>query len=377
MKHYDVIVLGAGSMGMAAGYYLAKRGIKTLLIDSYDPPHANGSHHGDTRLIRFAMQEDPAHVPFAIRAVELWKETERQTKRKLFAKTGVLNVAVPSSAHYRNILDCVNRFQLPVEELSSQEIRYRWPGIKIGEEFIGCHEPSAGVLFSEECIRSHRELAIAMGAVIKTNSPVEDIILHQTGVIVKCRDTSHSADHLVVSAGSWAKKIGSILGLALPLEVMRYTVAWYESVEELFSAEIFPAFFFDIGQSQYYGFPSFQKSGVKIGRYDQWDPVDPDKIDRNFASYPDEEENMRTFLQKFMPESARQFAFGKVCMCTHTPDDNFIIDKHPEYPHVVMAAGFSGAGFKYASVVGDICSRLVTGEPQPLDIASFSVKRFR
>lgn len=91
---YDVIVVGAGSMGMSAGYHLAKLGIKTLLIDAFDPPHQEGRHHGEPRLIRHAYHGGPAYVAMALRAHQLWNELEQATDTSLLIQSGVINMAI-------------------------------------------------------------------------------------------------------------------------------------------------------------------------------------------------------------------------------------------------------------------------------------------
>lgn len=96
--HYDVIVIGAGSVGMAAGYFLAENGQNTLLLDAFDPPHMEGSHHGDTRIIRHAYGEGEKYVPLALKAQALWDELKALSGKQLFLQTGVLNAGCEKSA---------------------------------------------------------------------------------------------------------------------------------------------------------------------------------------------------------------------------------------------------------------------------------------
>ena len=114
--HYDVIVIGAGSMGMSSGYYLAKKGVKTLLVDAFDPPHTNGSHHGDTRIIRHAYGEG-RNVPLALRAQELWDELQKETNLPIFKQTGVLGFGPSDSAFIKEAIASGRQYALPLELL--------------------------------------------------------------------------------------------------------------------------------------------------------------------------------------------------------------------------------------------------------------------
>jgi N-methyl-L-tryptophan oxidase len=375
-KRYEVIVVGAGSMGMATGAYLAKQGTKTLLVDAYDPPHTYGSHHGDTRIIRHAYGEGKQYVPLALRAQQLWGELEEETGFSLFSRTGVLCSGRTDLPFIREMTDSATQYGLPLEVLQAEEIRYRWRGITVPDDFVGCYEPTSGVLFSEECLRAYRQLALAHGAEIRTHAKVERIQMFSDGVIVETREGRYSADSLMISAGAWADKLLTAAGLTLPLKPTRKTVAWFDADEVLYHPEVFPAFLFDLGHEQYYGFPSFNGTGVKVGRHDGGQSVDPDTMNREFGVYPEDEGDVRSFLTRHMPQAAGPLKQGKVCLYTLTPDHHFIIDRHPLYPHVVITAGFSGHGFKFASAVGEIaCKWLRSGQTQ-LDLSMFSLHRF-
>ena len=148
----DAIIIGAGSMGMAAGYYLARGNKKVVLIDPYDPPHAEGSHHGETRLIRHAYGEGENYVPMALRAQELWFELERESGRRLFHQTGVLNIGTPESDFLKNVRRSVEVHSLPADFLTAPEVNERWPGFQLSGELTACYEPNSGILMSEEAI---------------------------------------------------------------------------------------------------------------------------------------------------------------------------------------------------------------------------------
>ncbi|MGV3489625.1 MAG: N-methyl-L-tryptophan oxidase [Tuberibacillus sp.] len=373
-NHYDVIVAGAGSMGMAAGYFLAKNGARTLLIDAFDPPHAQGSHHGETRIIRHAYGEGRQYVTMALRAQELWEELQKETGSRIFERTGVLGAGDPSSPFIAETFASAAQYGLPVERLSADDIKKRWPGITVPDHFVGCFEPNSGVLFSEACIKGYRELALKHGAELKINSPVEAITYDEHGVIVQSRTGTYHANKLIVAAGAWTQKLLSSLNL--PLKPTRKVFAWFETKTKEYSHPNFPAFSFVLEDRTYYGFPSFDDGGLKIGRHDGGEPIQPGTDKPEFGTYDSDEGDLRFFLDRYMPHASGQLKQGKVCMYTLTPDEHFIIDHHPESKNIVIAAGFSGHGFKFSSVIGEILSQLVTGTPVSHDLSLFSLKRF-
>lgn len=377
MENYEVIVVGAGSMGMAAGYYLAKQGVRTLLLDAYDPPHTMGSHHGDTRIIRHAYGEGRGYVPLVLRAQQLWLDLQEAAGTKLFEKTGVLSAGPLPSPFLRELRESAETYGLPLEVLDADEVNARWPGIRLPADFYGCLETNSGVLFPEACIRAYRELAIAAGATIHTGTAVTDLKPDGEGVIVVTNTATYRADKLLLSAGAWNPALLASLGHVLPLVPTRKTVAWFGADEALYSSDQFPAFIFHLEDSSYYGFPSIDQAGVKIGRHDGGLTVDPDQLERTFGALLSDECDVRSFLETYMPQAAGPLRQGRVCLYTMTPDEHFVIDRHPAYPQIVLAAGFSGHGFKFASAVGEAASDLLTTGSATHDLSMFSISRFK
>lgn len=375
-NHYDVVIVGAGSMGIAAGYYLSKLGKRTLLLDANDPPHSLGSHHGDTRIIRHAYGEGRQYVPLALRAQELWRELEQESETKLFSNTGVLCVGAEGSPFIEEVMNSAQEFSLPQEILSSDAIHSRWPGITLPEGLVGCLEKNSGVLFSEECIRAYRKLGIANGMTLVPYTKVVKIEKSAEGTILHTETEQYSADFVVVCSGAWTGKIIEETGVDLPLQPTRKTVSWFECDELLYDSSHFPAFSIDVGNEHYYGFPSINGSGLKIGRHDGGEKVDPDCFNREYLTNSSDESECRNFIQKYLPQANGRLLKGKTCLYTLTPDEHFIIDQHPVFSNFILAAGFSGHGFKFASVVGEIICDLVTKGKTNYDISMFSLKRF-
>ncbi|SOC41484.1 N-methyl-L-tryptophan oxidase [Ureibacillus acetophenoni] len=372
-----MIVVGAGSMGMAAGYFLSKQGIKTLLVDAFDPPHTKGSHHGETRIIRHAYGEGREYVPFALRGQELWYELEKKTHHKIFTQTGVLVYGPKGESDFvAETMEAAKVHSLTVDLLEGEGLNERWPGITVPDNFNAIYEPNSGVLFSENCIRAYRELAEANGAQVLTNTAVEDFEVTEDLVTIHTAKGSYTAEKLIVSMGAWNSKLLSKLGVTIPLQPYRQAVGFFEADESLYSSNVdFPAFMVDTTNGIYYGFPSFGGCGLKVGYHTFGQAGDPDTINREFGAFSEDEANLRKFLAEYMPGANGKLIKGSVCIYTKTPDEHFVIDLHPEYSNVAIAAGFSGHGFKFSSVVGETLSQLVTTGKTEHDISIFSINR--
>ncbi|MFD2131165.1 N-methyl-L-tryptophan oxidase [Pseudogracilibacillus auburnensis] len=374
--HYDHIIVGAGSMGMAAGYYLAREGKKTLLLDAFQPPHDKGSHHGDTRLIRFAYGEGARYVPFVLRAKELWEELETLTDKKVFHRVGILNFTPKDDPYMDNIIQSSKQYNLPVELLTPKEANKRWKGIHLTKDMTSCFEPTSGVLMTQNIIEAYYELAMKAGAEVIGNNRVVKIepVKHIVKITTENGDT-FTADSIILSVGAWSKQIMNDLQADLPITPIRKTFAWYEVVESIYDDSNFPGFTYTDGEKTYYGFPSIDRAGLKIGRHDLGDEVNPDEEKAPFGSVEGDQEDLDLFLKTFMPKVGK-LKYGKTCMYTMTPDKDFIIDLLPNHPNIAIAAGFSGHGFKFASAVGEaLKDLLLMGKPK-IDLSPFSIKRF-
>ena len=373
--NYDVMIIGAGSMGMAAGYYLSKSGKKTLLLDSFHPPHNKGSHHGETRIIRYAYAEGEEYVPFILKAQELWNKLERDTGKSLFIPTGVLSVGNRESNFIQNTISSSTTYSLPLEVMDPAEVQNRWSGITMLNDSVGCFEPTSGVLKCEESIKAYQMLAEMNGATILSNSRVKEIHIQEEKVTIKTSDKTFYSDSLVVAAGAWSGHLLSMLDLNLPLTPVRKTFAWFDANEKIYNANDFPAFAFETSRGLYYGFPSVDGAGLKVGRHDGGERINPDEGMKQFGEIVEDEEDLIQFLNQYLPEIGR-LKDGKTCMYTLTPDEKFVIDVHPKYSNVAIAAGFSGHGFKFSSAVGQALSNLIVSGKNEIDISQFSIDRF-
>lgn len=373
---YDIAIIGAGTMGMAAGAYLAEKKQRTLLIDAFDPPHTNGSHHGDTRMIRHAYGEGRQYVDLVKRAQQLWEKLEKQTGLTIFEQTGVIGLGAKDSAFMKETIEAASTFNLPLEVLSNEQINERWPGFKIPENFIGCFEETSGFIYSENAIRAYKQMALEHGAELVTNTPVQQIEKNEHGnVMMTTESRTFYAKKVIVTVGAWAQRL--LPDLALPIQPTRKVFGWFEAEEDLYQTGKLPAFYIENETEMCYGFPSVDNTGLKIGRNDGGQAINPDEHKQNFGKYNSDEADLRRFLQKFIPHANQKLVQGKTCMYTNSKDNHFIIDTHPNDDAIIFACGFSGHGFKFASSLGEALGELAMFGKTTYDLSNFSLARFK
>jgi sarcosine oxidase len=352
----DAIVVGLGAMGSATAYHLARRGQRVLGFDAFPRGHTQGSSHGESRIIRLAYFEHPNYVPLLRRAYAVWDATQHEARRELLRMTGGVFVGRPGSALVDGSLLSARTHHLPHELLDPDQIRGRVPVFRPHPDEVAVYESSAGVLFPERCIEAHLDLATWGGADLRHGEPVQGWTATSNGVEVRTASGRYAADRLVLTAGAWLSKLLP----DLPLAPERIPVTWFQPRREpeRFTADRFPVFIWDTGVEVFYGSPHLDWPGVKVGRHHQGQLCDPDTVERTATDT--DEAPLRAFVRDRIPDLDGPTASRVVCLYTNTPDEHFLIDHHPTWPNVVFAGGFSGHGFKFASVVGEILADLVT-----------------
>jgi len=374
-NHFDTIVIGVGGMGSAAVYELAKRGQKVLGLERYDIPHSMGSSHGLTRIIRLAYMEDLEYVPLLQRTYELVRETQAKAGEQLLFVTGGIDASAPDDKVFKGSILACKTFDLKHEVYTPKELSKRFPAFHLPGGMMANYQPDSGFLLSERCIVAHVNLATSLGAVIHGREQVVSWDASGEGVKVKTDRNTYSAGHLVITAGAWANKLLTPLrkGLAVP---ERQVLAWLAPKRpEIFSTGNFPIWYIKAPEGEFYGFPVWGIPGFKLGRmHHRGETVDPDKMDRE--CHPEDEALLRAFAERYFPEAAGPTLSLKACIFTNTPDEHFIIDRHPEHPQVLFGAGFSGHGFKFTSVIGEILAELAVDEKTRHDIGFLRLGRF-
>jgi sarcosine oxidase len=370
---WDVIVVGLGAMGSATAYHLAKSGSRVLGLDRFHPPHEFGSSHGLTRIIREAYFEHPSYVPLVQRAYELWVDLEKQAQKKLLVQTGGVMVGPPKGPLVSGALSSAHEHRLRHEVLSSAELQRRFPVFHPEPETVGVWEPRAGVLFPELIVQSHLELAARLGATLHFDEPVLKWEPEGQGVRIHTASRTYTAGRLLLSTGPWVESL--VPNLKLHFSVERQVLYWFEPLSEakFFQVPNCPIYIWQYAPHQFfYGFPNLG-DGVKVALHHDGETAQPDGPRREVDAR--EIENMRAILRRYLPSAEGRLRATAVCLYTNTPDENFVLDRHPLYSQVLLASPCSGHGFKFSSVIGELSAMLLRDQTPPFDLSLFKISR--
>jgi sarcosine oxidase len=371
-KRVDVIALGLGAMGSAAAYHLARRGHRVLGLDRFERGHTYGSSHGKSRIIRQAYYQAPYYVPMAKRSYELWRELETDSGRSLLTITGGLNIGTADGRMVGGALASARSYGLHHELLSPNELAERFPGFRLSDDLVALYEPEAGYLQPEESVFAQLDLAASHGADLRHGEAARSWSVDGDGVRVETARGSYAADYLVLAAGPWTSKL--LQGLDLPLEVVRIVNVHFEpATPERFLPDRCPVHLWLVPEGHFYGFPHIPGQGLKLGRH--WgEVVDPDAIRRDAGEA--ELDPFWRLLTRYMPGSAGKVIETLTCLYTNTPDQDFIIDWHPEHRQVLCCCGFSGHGFKFAPAIGELLADLIERREPHVPTDFMSIDRF-
>ncbi len=376
MQRFDVIVVGLGGIGSAAAFHLASRGARVLGLDRFPIAHDRGSSHGQTRLIRLAYFEHPDYVPLLRRAYALWHDLEARTGEPLLVESGLLMAGPGDGPVITGALASAAAHGLDVERLTAREACNRWPVFALPGSWEAVHERQAGYLFVERCVAAHAAAAERAGATLETAVQVHGWRTDGDGVIVTTDRGEWAADRLVLAPGPWAA--GLLQLPALGLSVLRKSLFWYRpaaAASPSLAAGACPCFAFDAPAGFFYGFPSIDARGVKIAEHSGGRPVaDPLNVDRTVDAA--EEHAIESVIASHLPTLGSSRADHAVCLYTMSPDHHFVVGLHPDHDRVAIAAGFSGHGFKFASVMGEALADLALTASTPLPLGFLSPRRF-
>jgi sarcosine oxidase len=390
-QRYDVIVVGVGAMGSAACYHLAKRGARVLGIDQFSIPNSLGSSHGDSRIIRLCYYEHPDYVPLLLRAYELWRELETSSDEKLLHITGAIYMGREGTSEFiSGAARAAREHSLDHEVLSRAQLRTRYPQFHVPEDYAGFSEPHAGFLLPERVIAAHARLAMAHGAQLRGHTRLCGFSSEHSGVAVRFgahdeqgKLETAQADHLIFCGGAWSDRVlGGEVEKLMKLQVTRQALGWvWPRKPELFQLGVMPIWAIDHEDgTQHYGFPmhAFGRPGFKIAHHFKGEPVaTADALQRTATA--EDEADFRPVLQRYIPDADGPLLSMAICMYTNTPDSHFVIDAHPNAVNrnMTIACGFSGHGFKFASVVGEVLADLALTGRTAHPIEFLGLTRFR
>jgi sarcosine oxidase len=370
---YDVAVAGLGCMGSAIAAHCASRGASVIGLEQFGPAHDLGSSHGKSRMIRKAYFEDPAYVSLLLRAYDLWHDLERDTGEKLLRITGVLSVGEEGSEIISGTRRAATQHGLALEVWSRQQTKGRYPSLELLKDEIALLEPDGGVLDPERAVRAHLKVAGSAGAELRFETTIESWEAGDQGIDLRLSDGSRVvAKTLLLCLGPWFEQTLEALGI--PIRVQRNVQAWFSPATNAYDIDRFPPFLLDRAglPAPLYGFPD-SGDGVKAAFHKFGDVTTAQQIDRTADLERDVAPIVRA-MEQWMPGATATFREAKPCMYTLTPDGHFVIDHHPAYANVILCGGFSGHGFKFATVIGEIGADLALegGSRHPIDFLSLN-----
>ena len=369
-------VVGLGGIGSAILAHCASRGAKVIGLEQFERGHELGASTGKSRMIRKAYFEDSAYVPLVLRAYELWRELERMCGEQLLRTTGVLAVGNEASKIIRGIKRAAREHNLPLESLGRGEVRRRYPTVRLSPDEVAVLEPDAGVLDPERATRAHQRVAETAGAQVCFETGMQSWEVEENGLALQLNDGSRIAvRELVLALGPWIQE--TLVALGISLRVQRNVQVWFAPRLQAYAAPDFPAFLVDRADlpAPLYGFPDFGE-GVKAAFHGAGSLTDPQHLDREVHPSEDVDPLVRA-MEDWMPGAAGTLLDAKPCMYSLTPDEDFIVDRHPAHANVLLCGGFSGHGFKFAPVIGEIAADLLLEGGTRHQIDFLSLTRFR
>jgi monomeric sarcosine oxidase len=378
-SEFEYLIIGAGGMGSATAYHLARDNRSVLLLEQFEIGHTRGSSHGESRIIRLSY-DHPVYVRLAQAAYGLWAELELDADQVLLQRTGGLDLSMPYNPVFEACIASLSALRIRRELLTTDEIHRRFPAFRLADKTIGLYQADAGILPASQCVRVLIDRALHYGAAVVEQSPVRSIRLDDDGAHVQTDTTVYRCRKLIISAGPWAGSLLNTLGISLPLTVTQEQYAFFQTqTPERFLPDRMPVFIHygsTVGsrRGDYYGFPIYGHAGVKVAEHRAGPVVTADT--RTFEVDAERLERLCQYARVTLPATRGEVLHAETCLYTSTPDQHFIIDWLPAYPHVVFAAGFSGHGFKFAILVGRMLADLATRGSTPYPIDLFTLKRF-
>lgn len=376
MRMLEVIIVGGGVMGAATAYALARRGRRVLLLEQFAIGHARGSSHGLSRQIGFAYPK-AYYTHLAMSAYRAWTDLEADAGQRLLIKTGVLTLGNANLTHLQLCAANLAAAGIRFEQLSAAELRARFPQLAVTDQTIGLYQSDGGMLPASRCVATLIEQARRYGATVAVGVRVDRITPDGSGVRVDAAGATYYAQRLVLTAGSYTSILLQGLGVSFPLLVTRAQTAFFLPRDRALSrAGVLPVisdFGNDEAEPPLLCFPDLGE-GVKAERFGIGtlvrNPADP-------PPPPDPVENERIAhrLNQTLPGFAARLLRAETCRITHTPDGDFLIDRHPTFGQIIIAVPCVGHGFKFAPLIGEILADLAIDGVTTYDITPFRLDR--
>jgi monomeric sarcosine oxidase len=361
-------------MGAAAACEAARDGAKVALIDQSSLPNPRAASLDHSKVFRFAYP-DPLYARMAVDARSRWRSLEEQTGARLFTPTGTLVIGKGQGSTERQVYDALRSLDLEAELLDSRETAARFPQFNPDAFPYAVYDPSGAILHAETAMRALIDLARRRNITVTEGERIIRIEQAANARVLLIGESGSEFDCARVAAASGPWTRGLLSFLDDKLTTTRQEVVYFEPVNSQngFDVGRFPVFI-EL-ESGFYGFPVHHRGAMKIANHHKGEraeaypvqpPVTDDFIDR-----------CRDFFSEFIPGlSDATVRETRVCLYNNTPDDDFIIDWHPELENVLVVTGFSGHGFKFGPTIGRISADLLISRRTSFNIERFSLSRF-
>jgi sarcosine oxidase len=372
---FDTIILGAGAMGSAAAYHLARDGQRVLLLEQFGIAHDRGSTHGESRIFRYAYP-DSAYTRLAMQAKPLWRELEADASEPLLREIGGLDIgeSPAGQAEVLAVAATLHANSCRWERLDRPALARRFPQWRLDDDAIAVYSPDTGVLNPTRCVQVMVARAAAHGAMVHDHEAAVQIIPYDDGVEVISEKDRYRAAHLIITCGAWTNRVLGDLGLALPLRVSQEQVVYFRprANADSFAPGRFPIWIHH-REEETYGFPILGAPGIKLGFHQDGLFIDVENYTQEARASVIE--RLRAYLERYLPDAAGEAFAPSTCLYTNTPDENFVVDTLPARPHIAIGGGFSGHGFKFAIAIGRALADLVERGETKMEIRHLGMGR--
>jgi len=372
-KIFDVCVIGGGVNGSSAAYYLAKQSKNVLLLEQFPLPHTRGSSHGQSRIIR-CLYQDYEYSKMTCDSFALWKTLQNEVNEKLLIQNGMLQIYPP------DFLNTVSESCQALDKVGSRyellkdgdAINRRFPLFNVSKDSVAIYENDGGMLLANKCVAALQKMFLLNGGILRDG---ERVIKLTPGNVIEINTDQaiYRAKSIIIACGSYTKSLVASLGLHLPLQATR-THACYWKLKDASTGSVnsgFPSFIKSSNRNHIYGLASYEYPGlIKICDHEGI------AVDIDYPDTPPYLEEIKNVIRNIMKGVDDTPSIVESCLYTNTPDRHFIIDVHPQHTNIVIAAGFSGTGFKMAPITGQILADLSLGRHPSYDISMFRMSRF-
>ena len=372
---FDVVVVGLGAFGSAAAYWASTRpGVRVLGLEQFELGHANGASADHSRIIRYSYHR-PDYVRLARRAYASWATVEAESGDRIVTITGGLDLwpadpAIPQIDY----VDSLAAEGIPFEQVDAAEIMRRWPQWRLADDVTGLWQADGGIADPYRGNAAHRRLATDRGATLRDRERVSAVRSIGAAYEVVTQEAVYEAGAVILATDAWTNQLLASFDRELPLLVTKEQVTYFQVADPAaFAPERFPVWIW-MDDPSFYGFPVYGEAGPKIAQDAGGRPTTPET--RTFEPDPAIRERVRAFLAAHLPVALGPELLTKTCLYTLTPDRDFVVDRLPDAPGVVVGLG-AAHGFKYASVMGRVLAELALDGSTPsfAELDAFRIDR--